>query len=536
MTPGTRRAKFSFSKTDLQRASLKLGCAGVALALPSDEKARNSFMASFALADTNKFYPGLNVKNDVAPKPEDFIDVPFRLLSATIVAGGTWRATDFSDENVLKASISRMLGKPVYKDHDTDLDNWVGLVKAPKWTAAFTSTTGVAIPAGIDGIISIDAKTNPKIARGVLVGGIFSNSVTVEFDWVPSHDFESDDEFEMNVGSIIDGKMVCRKCTKIWDYYESSLVWLGADPYAKLIDNNGDLVNVDTTSTYDDAIVQTTYKKDKKYAVNSCLSKNVLSLSRPQNPTKPSNSNPMNEELLKALRILLGLADDAEITAEMVSAIKIAKPEDATALAASQELAQATAEVITELTGEEVKVENLTKAAVHKLKGHKAVKTDDLSGKDAQIVTLTADKATLTTDKANLTAQVTTLTSDKQALTTEVETLKPDATLGKQFVSDKRAECIRLYKIAVDNKPVEAVINLMNNAKNEELDGLLTQYTKGVTMKFTGTCVDCGSHNFQFKSSLGGVQEVIEQEDVEPNDFMTIHDKFSTNSMNLARK
>ena len=156
-------------------------------------------------------------------------------------------------------------------------------MRGAKWTESFTDNKNIRIPAGIDAILAIDAKTNPKIARGVLAGGIFSNSVTVDFDWVPSHDIDNQYEFENLVGTYAaDGRMITREVTKIHDYYESSLCWLGADPYAKLIDKEGNLVNVDITSTYDseNQTVRDRYTKENRYNISLCWDKNVLSLSK----------------------------------------------------------------------------------------------------------------------------------------------------------------------------------------------------------------------------------------------------------------
>ena len=73
--------------------------------------------------------------------------------------------------------------------------------------------------------MAVDAKTNPKVARGVLMGSIFSNSVTVEFEWKMSHPFENEYEFLDKIGQYgADGKMIRRVVTKILNYHKSSLI------------------------------------------------------------------------------------------------------------------------------------------------------------------------------------------------------------------------------------------------------------------------------------------------------------------------
>src|SRR5690606_12701038 len=113
----------------------------------------------------------------------------------TTVGAGSWKATDFSDVRMLKGSMGKLKGKTVYKEHDQEVDNWLGFVKETSWSEQFTNSTGDTVPAGIDGVLLIDAKTNPKIARGLLMGTIYSNSVTVVFDWEMSHHFEDEWEF-----------------------------------------------------------------------------------------------------------------------------------------------------------------------------------------------------------------------------------------------------------------------------------------------------------------------------------------------------
>lgn len=540
-----RTIKLSFSKEEVKRASLAMGNAGIMIAMPSKEADAKKFMHSFgwgSSSDSNKFYPDLNVKKDLAPKEEDFVNVPFRLLSATMVAAGTWRSTDFSDASVLKDAVKKLDGKPVYKDHETDLDNWVGIVRNPKFSGAFTMDDGTQIPAGLDGIISIDGKTNPKIARGVLLGAIFSNSVTVEFDWIPSHEFENDYQFENALGTIIDGKMVCRKVTRIIDFYESSLVWLGADPYAKMIDENGNLVNVDESSTYEEEseVVKTKYQKDKKYEVKFGFDKNLLSLAKSNSQSlTQKNTKKMNDKVLEALRKKLKLADDVELTDAHAEAVeKLLTDEEAAAKAkeTSEDVetvsnAEVT-EAVAEITGEVVEETTSVKDALAKLKGLKGIKVEEftkLSENASKVASLETEKVTLTGELANLKV-------DKATLEAKVIELGANAKLGEKFMSDKRAEVIRLYTLAVDNKPVDAVLSLMQNAKLEELEGLLSQYTKGNTEKFSGKCKSCGSTEFEFKSTVGGDDETSTEDVIEVSgmSFQDLAAKFSNTSMNLT--
>lgn len=539
-----RRMKLSFSKSELKRGQLKLGNAGVMMAMPTEAEKVQEFIASFGYkpdhvkpktqfqfgwfgssSSSNEVYPDLDIAKSLMPKEEDFVNVPFRMLSATVVAAGTWRSTDFTDTEVLKRAVNKLANKPVYKEHDTDLDNCVGLVKNPKFSEAFTASDGQKIPAGLDGIISIDGKCNYKLARNVLSGAVYSDSVTVEFDWVPSHIFEgenADYDFERNVGKIIDGRMVCRKVVEIIDFYEVSLVWLGADPYAKQIDTDGDLINVDNSSTYSDDVVQTHYKKEGKYEIRLGLAKNVLSLSKfdgkfNQNSLKTGEMK-ITDKALEALRKKLKLADGAEITDAHIVAIEGLEE----SAPDNSELANA----VSELTGEKIEANAKPEEILAKLKSYKGVKTEEFSKLSAALTDLSAEKE----KSAALQGEVGTLKADKAALEASIAEMKPKVVVADSYISAERKEVKRLYNLSMGGKPVAAVEAIIEKATIEELAGLKAQYTKNVTENFSGKCKSCGSSEFEFKSSVhgdvnddGSVSNIVEQYGT---DFNSIHEKY----------
>jgi len=270
-----------------------------------------------------KYYEDVNM-TDIMPKPEDFLEVPFRLISATIVGGGTWKATDFSGGTILKKSTPLLDGVPLYKDHETDTDNWVGLVNGVKWTNAFKNGDGTDVPGGIDGLVAIDIKTNPKVARGVAMGAIFSNSVTVEFDWEMSHTFENEWDFLSRLGQTgTDGKMIRRVVTGIHNYHESSLVWLGADPFAKAIDTDGNLKNIDISSVYsytkasfskaanvgedkDDEMPADAEAMKQAFSLNFALDEKVLSLAKRTRSQNQNNNDTDMKKFMAAFMLAFG--------------------------------------------------------------------------------------------------------------------------------------------------------------------------------------------------------------------------------------
>lgn len=522
----TYRTKLSFDKKDFFRSSLQVGMSGISMPLDFKQemdsaidifKDRGQFGMFGGANNMNTFYPGINVPADIIPKPEDFVDVPFRLITATTVGAGSWKATDFSNTGILKASKGKLLEKPIYYDHDTELPNWVGIVKSVKWTEEFTNADGIRVPAGIDAVLAIDAKTNPKIARGVLIGSIFSNSVTVVFDWMPSHTFENMREFDDKIGDMhSDGTMIRRVVTEIHDYYETSLVWLGADPFAKLIDKDGNLRNIDSSSIQYSKEAETTknlYEKEKKYSVMFGFDKNVLALSRRKTEID-LNKEPMNEKILAQLAALLGV-EPKDLTVESLSKFALVDAAKEATNTANAALAAAVNPVLVAYAAE-AKLPNPITDVAEFLKTHTFVKPADL-------VSLKADAA-----------KVPTMEADIVTLKREKSELEADATVGKAFVSMQRAEVKRLYTVHVGADKADAgVLKLIDEAKEDGLEGLLKQYVKDSAMKFSGACKKCGSDEFEFKSSVSTTEET-ETVDTKSVSFDAIHAKFDKTSMDLS--
>lgn len=249
----TQKGTVSFSKAEIAGAFLG-NCGhviGESRKLSEVEAGNTSFnvkkggsnqVQSFASALRTETIPP-----SIQMSPETTYLVPFRLVSAAIIGAGSWKATDFSQNNVLRMAMNLLMGKPVYKNHGLwDVDNWLGVVNEISWTESYVQD-GVTVPAGIDGVLAIDIQTDDRksIATGIATGAIRSNSVTVEFEWVPSHEFESEYTFWELLGTMVDGRMVCRVVTRIIDFHETSIVGLGADPFAKKIMVNGNLIDID---------------------------------------------------------------------------------------------------------------------------------------------------------------------------------------------------------------------------------------------------------------------------------------------------
>lgn len=534
--------RLCFSKAELMASQVDLSAVGINLPIKNRDihelrKEYNvqgdiSLGSMWGSMNDPKYYKDLQAQ-DIVPKPEDFIEVPFRLLSATTVGAGTWKATDFSDEQMLKKSMEFLIGKPMYKDHETDLDNWIGLVRGVSWEKS-KEQNGVKVPAGINGLVAIDAKTNPKTARGVLLGSIFSNSVTVEFKWEQSHEFENEWDFYDNIGQLgKDGKMIRRVVKEITNYHESSLVWLGADPFAKAITENGELKNIDYGSVYEYSKmgysktkratdrelnkeeVKELLQSNRKYTVSFAMDEKILPLVKlgeiKENKNDFVNMDKFIQAFIAKFGKQLGITEEKPSEEQLISYLKELQ------LAKKDEDSEKAKELLTKVT-------ELMKATDEKATDLEAFLKDN-----------TFIQATKLAEYEAASNKVSELTKQVETLTTEAQQLKKDAEVGIKYRSAKKEEAIRLYKatVGVDNVQ-QAVVDLFNKAEDEAIDGLLAQYTKGATAKFSGTCADCGSHNFKFQSSFSGGEEPKQKQEQVECSAEDIRSKYLKSSMNIG--
>lgn len=431
--------------------------------------------------DGSEFNPGTSVPNDVVPKDEDFIRVPFRMLSATIVAAGTWRATNFSDENALRASMGKLQGQPLYKDHNTEsIDNSVGVVESVEWQEAFTTEDGQRVPAGISGVVKVDAKSYPTVARKLLQSppAIHSVSVTVEFKWKASHDLNNEDEFHELVGTTgEDGRMITRDVTEIVDYYELSLVWMGADPYAKHQGPDGKPHKVDRSRTYESDFGRKLETENKFLVADSLTTKpqaqamfERLSFCKdgkpgtrcasPSSQSKNSQSSPLMETLQQIAEALgFTLPEDGKFSAEQFEQMK--------KFAAAQEALK--------------KEQEARKKEAEKLAAEHAKMLETLKAEHTEAL---------------------------EALKAEKAELEPFAQTGKDLVESLKAEARRLAIVAKgepgkDYKEGEAypLQKTIEKADTEELKDLVESLGGKVSERFTATCADCGSHKVSYRST-----------------------------------
>jgi hypothetical protein len=403
--------------------------------------------------DYNTYYPNLD-KSELTPKDEEFIEPMFRLLSETIVSKN-WNPTDFGQNGVLKASMKMLLGQTVNCDHETNIGNAIGAVSQVMWQESYKDGH-FTIPAGINGILKIDGKANPRIARGILMEppSIHSNSVTVQFKWDKSHPQMEDNEFYQKLGTYDSkGVMIRRIVTEIVRYLETSLVSHGADSFAQKIGSDGKIINPTfakrTWASYeeyrDDKSKQyffTDYKSDL-----SSFQENDTRDSFNDNDAKDNHSNENNmNELEKFLESLFG---DNMLTLE---------------------------------EGKEMNQETVV----------------------ACIQNLVSSRNTLQTSVDNLTTEKTSLTEQISNLNAEVANLKEMATVGKNHIASLRENAVETYKKLMGENADETIVTMLNAETTgiTTLVSLTKDYQARLEEKFPLTCSKCGSKDVNRASSI----------------------------------
>ena len=400
----------------------------------------------------NTYYPDLKPE-DLKPNDSEFIEPMFRLLSAAIVSKN-WNPVDFSRNGVLKASMPLLVGQTVNCDHSTDIGNAIGSVSKVVWQESY-KVDGYTIPAGINGILKIDGKANPRIARGILMDppSIHSNSVTVQITWDKSHPELEDSDFWDKLGTYdSEGNFICKVCTGIIRYTETSLVSHGADTFAQKIGKDGKIVNPTfAKQTYE------TYKEHEENGGKEFFfldNKTDLEYYNTQqvNNNKVENNNLSNIKMDKELKEFLEKLFGKDMLT--LSEGKEASPEEALYL-------------------------------IQKIVSDKASLTDTVND--------------LTKEKAELEEKISNLEAEKTSLTEQ-------ANLGKTYISKLREEACNNYrKLMGDSFKEDDAIYVMLKAENTPvvtLEGLNKTYAQKLEEAYPMHCNHCGSKDVSRASSV----------------------------------
>lgn len=379
------------------------------------------------------YYPDVT-ENDLKPQENDFIEPVFRLLSKTIVSKG--RPIDFSHKDVLRKSMPLLLGQTVNIDHEVAIGNAIGAVSQVYWQESYKTKSGKVIPAGINGVLKIDGKSNPRIARGILMEppSIHSNSVTVRFKWEPSHKFEDINEFYNKLGTYDkDGNLIRCLVTDILGYFETSLVSQGADSYAKKVGSDGKIID------HPLAYAQFSFSSKGKDSFIECgdiidyktFSVERLSIQK-EDETIPKNHNNNKSKINTESKM--------------------------------EHLKKLNTELSLGLEEENLTVEDVIAGIKAQLSKKGNEETPEVLGK----------------------------------LTAKVEKLKSKLTKTKtatdKIIEEFRNEASRLYKLAKGDTFSEAFLNNINSTSDlDTLKGYIEEYKNTVEETFTAVCKSCGS-------------------------------------------
>lgn len=412
---------------------------------------------SFGLFETSSpnyttYYPDVTPE-DLMPKPEDFINPVFRALSMVTVHKRN-NPIDFAQNDVLRPSGKLLLGQTVNVDHETATGNAIGSVADISWEDEYTTENKLVVPGGINSQLKIDGKSNPRLARGILMDppSIHSTSVTVEFQWEQSHPKMERSEFFAKLGQLDDkGVQIRRVVTKVVRYHEISLVNHGADPYAQLIKKSGQINNplyahISYNSAEEKALGGAIYYFDFKnlgtedfgeVIQNSAIPKTIIN-----NNNQVKNTTMLREFLVSLIAAYglsnVTLADGAEPTQEQVDAVRNAV-----------------------------------------LQAQAAAKTN------SDALTTSQNSVTqLTQQRDNLQTQLTAAQNG-----TEVAGLR---TFQTNILTKLREETTNNYKLST-NTPSQVVLDSIANANYEGLQALNVGYIAQLDANTPIKCTKCGS-------------------------------------------
>lgn len=422
-----------------------------------------------------KFYQ--ESEDSLSTKPSrkedsEFITPTFRLLSNTTVSK-EWMPTYFT-EGALKRSMNLLVGQTVYKDHVAMVDNAIGSVQEVYWQDAYTTSDGIEIPAGINGVLKIDAKANPRIARALTMNppAIHSNSVTVRFKWEPSHKDMEFKEFCSKIGQYDDeGNLYQRVVTDVVAYAETSLVWNGADPFAKKIGEDGHIILPESAS-----------------ATASILSmKSQFQLSNGGSLT--ANLNGQEQEVL-----LYDMYD--------FKSLSQAKYHD-TNFNNTKQLQQMDEQQFNQL------VESLAANGIE-VQGQATPETVISS-----VASLKAERDKAISDLAELQDKLNKSNEDVEKLKAEIHKNSKFVELGMESEQSLRNEAMENYTKLMGEKVDDSILATLKDETTSYsvVKALNSVYKQSLEDKFPMSCQECGSHNISRSSSVSAAEEIKKDEE-----------------------
>lgn len=452
-------------------------------AVRKDKKSLDSFGLFGSDIDYNTYYPDATPEQ-FNPNEDEFIQPVFRMLSNCIVAK-PYSPTEFPAD-VLKAAMHLLVGQTVNCDHATDIGNAIGSVVETYWQEAYQAENGINIPAGINARLKIDAKANPRIARGINMDppSIHSNSVTVMFEWKPSHEFEDKWEFWDKLGTYDkDGELIRRVATRIIAFKETSLVSHGADPYAQLI-RDGRLVNPVYADNVYNSFSEEKVKEIREKIDHSRasfidykgFSETVINHNTGENINEGDNLQDKHQTSNNVINNNLKSNSMPELT-----------------------------QFIEQLFGEGMLslAEGATATTEHAL---------------AEIRRIVSENVSLAEAKTTAETEITTLKEEVTKLKNDLKANEKFAEIGTTHFKEVKDATMASYKKISGEKVDDNIVSLIENLDSlSTLLSLKSTYDAQLEEKFPFHCADCGSKNVNRASSVSteGKEETKNSETVE---------------------
>lgn len=443
-------------------------------AAKKDKKSLDSYGLFGSSLDYNTYYPDATPEQ-FNPAEDEFIEPVYRMLSNCVVAK-PYSPTEFPAD-VLKAGMHLLVGQTVNCDHSTDIGNAIGSVVEVYWQEAYTDESGVNIPAGINGKLKIDAKANPRIARGINMDppSIHSNSVTIMFEWKPSHEFENKWEFWEKLGTYDkDGQLIRRIATRIIAFKETSLVSHGADPYAQLI-KDGKLVN----PVYADNIYNS-FSEEKVKEVRKKIDHSRASFIDYKGFSEKVTNHNTSENIIEGV-------NSQELEAAQLNNLN------------NQNSMPELLQFIEQLFGEGMLslAEGATATTEHAL---------------AEIRRVVSENASLAEAKTSLETEVTGLKEKVTGLEADLKANQRFAEIGTTYFQELKESTMASYKKTCEEGKEDAnIISLIESVDSvNTMLSLKKTYDAQLEERFPLHCADCGSHNVNRASSVESGQANLE--------------------------
>lgn len=442
-------------------------------------------IGQFGLFDSSSpnyttYYPDVTA-SDLNPSDEEFVEPIFRMLS-NVTVNHLHNPIYFPSE-VLKKSMYKLIGQTVNIDHEMAVGNAIGSIKSVEWQNSYTTKDGIKVPAGINATLKIDGKSNPRIARGIMMEppSIHANSVTVSFSYKKSHPEMTDEEFWSKVGTFDDkGVLIQRVVTDIISYHETSLVGHGADPFAQKIGKDGKIVN----------------------------------------PTYAKSRYPLSDTTLNGSELGFTYYDWKQFTGEKFGVLEQSEELDTNnnqtqldmkkTLLLLESIFGLEANTLTEENYEEnLKALNTELGSLRAKAAEPPapVKVLDLEGLQA------------------IETEITTLRSFRDSVPTDMPQKIALAEVGNAAITHLKEDTKRLYKLSIEaGKEDAAILAVIEGSDYNTLKALHKQYDELTDGKFGFTCTKCGSHDVTRASA----SPVDEPDEITNKEISEVIDQFTS--------